>query len=128
MGVAQSADGAVREAVVRALWPGAEVLVQSGPWVSLSRRLLNRDVAVAARQLEARRALGARAEGPGRRAARTEAASLPSGLHARLGRLQGGVVMSITIFGASDDLIEIEGEIDEEFCTNGSDEPVLLRR
>ena len=125
MGVAQSADGAVREAVVRALWPGAEVLVQSGPWVSLSRRLLNRDVAVAARQLEARRAL---AEGPGRRAARTEAASLPSGLHARLGRLQGGVVMSITIFGASDDLIEIEGEIDEEFCTNGSDEPVLLRR
>ena len=36
--------------------------------------------------------------------------------------------MSITIFGASDDLIEIEGEIDEEFCTNGSDEPVLLRR
>jgi hypothetical protein len=34
--------------------------------------------------------------------------------------------MKLTIYGASDDLIEIEGDIDEEFNPPEYDEPTLL--
>lgn len=34
--------------------------------------------------------------------------------------------MSVIIYGASDDLIEVEGDVSEEFSHNGGDEVVLV--